>query len=281
MRVFTIVGALVVLTAAAAPGRTVEGRFDKTLQISGAATLDIVTDAGGISVKPGRAGVVEIHAILKSSDWHSGAESRIRALEQNPPVEQSGNTVRIGYVRDQSLLKYVSIRFEILTPPQSQVRARADSGGIRVEGIQGPADCKADSGGIEVREIGSEVRANADSGGIEIHDVRGAVTARADSGGIKALGVAGPVDVSTDSGGIDVAQTQAAPVRVRADSGGARVKLASSGGYDVRAASDSGRITVPDLTVRGALSPQHVQGKLRGGGPLVDVQVDSGNVTIE
>ena len=276
-----ITGALVALTVAAAPGRTIEGRFDKTLQVSGAATLDIVTDSGGISVKPGRAGVVEIHAILKSDDRHSDAESRIRALEQNPPVEQSGNTVRIGYARDQNLLRNVSIRFEILTPPESQVRARADSGGIRVEGIQGPAECTADSGGIEAREIGSEVRANADSGGIQIHNVRGGVTARADSGGISAIGIAGAVDVSTDSGGIDVAQTQAAPVHVRADSGGARVKLAASGGYDVRAASDSGRVTVPELTVRGTISPQHIEGKLRGGGPLVDVQVDSGNVTIE
>lgn len=262
-----------------------KGEFDRTLTVSGPVDLDVVTDSGGISVRPGTAGEVKVHAILRGHQESRYGEKtladRIHALEQNPPIEQSGGTVRIGYVHDKSLLKGVSVRFEILTPADSRVRARADSGGIRVEGVKGPADCKTDSGGIEIRDIGSEVRAGADSGGIRIHKVQGSVVAHADSGGIEAIEIAGAVEVTTDSGGVEVAQITPAPVHIRADSGGAHVRLASTGGYDINASADSGRITVPEIAVHGTNSSHRVEGKVRGGGPLVDVKVDSGNVHIE
>lgn len=272
-------------TTAFALAQQPEGTFERSLTVSGPVELDVVTDSGGISVIPGPAGSVRIHAILKGHrgrNWDtSEIESRIRAVERNPPVEQTGNRVRIGYVSDRNLLKGVSIRLEIQTPPETRLRARADSGGIRIEGITGPADCHTDSGGIEANRIGSEVRATADSGGIRIHNVKGPVYARADSGGIEATGVAGSIDVETDSGGIRLAQTTPAPVHARADSGGAKVKLAPAGGYDINVASSSGRITVPEMPVRGTFSRRHAEGKVRGGGPLVNIRVDSGNVDVE
>ena len=58
------------------------------------------------------------------------------------------------------------------------------------------------------------------------------------------------------------------------------VTLARAGGYDIRAHAGSGRITAPDVTVSGTISRHEVNGKLRGGGPLVDVQADSGHIDI-
>jgi Putative adhesin len=95
------------------------------------------------------------------------------------------------------------------------------------------------------------------------------------------LDVAGSIDVQTDSGGIRIGQTQPGTIHAKADSGGAQVKLVSSAGYDVRASSESGRVNVADVTVRGAISRNRTEGKVRGGGPLVDVHVGSGTVTIE
>jgi len=260
-----------------------DGTFDRTVNLSGPVNLDVTTDSGGIVVTPGPAGSVRIHGILKAQRGFFSAgniDEHIRELERNPPIEQSGNTIRVGYVADRSLLKGVSMRLEITAPPNTQVRARADSGGIQIQGIQGPVDCETDSGGIRVSNIASEVRAGADSGGIHIHEVKGAVYARADSGGIDALDIAGPIDAKTDSGGLHLSQTTPAAIRARADSGGATVTLSPAGGYDVRASSSSGRIVVPEMIVRGAFSKHKVEGKVRAGGPLVDIDVDSGNIDI-
>lgn len=283
MRHWGILCAALAVASIPACAQQVEGRFERTLNVSGAVDLDVVTDSGGIVVKQGQAASVQVRATLKSQRniSRADAERRIRALEADPPVQQSGNVVRIGHVRDKDLLRGISMRLEILTPAETKLRARADSGGITVAGIGGPLDCQTDSGGIEASDIGSDVHATADSGGIRIANVRGKVVARADSGGIQAMSIGGAVDVSTDSGGVKISQSSPGPIRVRADSGGADVKLAPGSGYDVTAVSGSGRISVPEMTVRGSFSRGRAEGKVRGGGPLVDVQVDSGHVTIE
>jgi hypothetical protein len=213
-----------------------DGSFDRSLTVSGPVDLDVKTDSGGIAVRPGASGYLRVHATLKAQHgWFESSDvaSRIRQLERNPPVEQTGNHIRIGYVRDRDLLKGISMRLEIETPADTHVRAHADSGRVRVEGIRGPADCHTDSGGIELYDIGSDVRATADSGGIHVKHINGSAFAHVDSGGIDATEVAGTIDAQADSGGIRVGQTTPAPIRARADSGGVTVQLASTGGYDV------------------------------------------------
>jgi hypothetical protein len=280
----TLLAVPLALVSAAFCGAQSEGSFDRTLSVSGLADLDVMTDSGGITVTPGSSGSVRIHAILKAQHgWFDSGdvERHIREIERNPPIEQNGNQIRIGYVHSRELLKNISMRLEIQTPRETKLRARADSGGIRVEGVQGPAECHTDSGGIEVRDIGSEVHASADSGGIRIENVKGATYARVDSGGIEAENIAGSIDAETDSGGIHLSQNSAAPIRAKADSGGVTVRLASNAGYDINVESESGHISVPEVAVHGDISKHHVEGKVRGGGPMVNVRVDSGNVSIE
>ena len=161
-----------------------DGSFERTLNVTGFADLDLTTDSGGIYVVPGPPGAIRIRGILKAEDnWfrRGDVESHIRELESHPPIVQNGNSIRVE-VRDRSLLRGISMRLEVEVPRDSRLRARADSGGIDVRGIKGPVECHTDSGGIHASEIDSEVRASADSGGIHIRRVNGPVYARADSG---------------------------------------------------------------------------------------------------
>src|SRR5579872_4403282 len=229
MRHSCVALAAATLTLLSTSSAKADGQFDRTLTITGAADLDVRTDAGGIIVTAGSPGTVRIHVFLQAKPgWFGSArsEERIREIVRNPPIEQSGNRVRIGYVHDRSLLRDVSMRIEIQTPLDTRLHASADSGGIRVAGIRGRVECQTDSGGIDIRDIGSDVRADADSGGIHIRNVNGSVTARADSGGIEALDVAGAIEAHTDSGGIRLSQTSAAPIHAEADSGGVTATLA-------------------------------------------------------
>ncbi len=283
MHRLTTLAAIILLAAGFVFGQ--EGKFERTLSVSGSLDLDVETDSGGIVVTAGSAGTIQVRGILKAQNgWLSGVTGdiagRIRRLEQNPPIIQTGNSVRVGHLPNGEL-RGISMRLEITAPPQTKLRARADSGGIRVEGIQGPVDIQTDSGGVQARNIGSDVRATTDSGGVHVENVRGSVYARADSGGIDALEVAGGIDVQTDSGGLRLTQTKPDTIRAKTDSGGADIKLAHSSGYDIRASSDSGRVSVAELTVRGTISRNHAEGKVRGGGPLVDVRVGSGHVSID
>jgi hypothetical protein len=259
-----------------------EGSFERTFTVNGPVELDLNTDSGGVFVVPGPPGTVRVRGILKANRFRfrqGDVERRMRDLEANPPITQNGNGIRVA-VRDPQLLRDISMRLEVVAPAESRLRARADSGGIDVRGIKGPIDCETDSGGIHANEIGGEVRARADSGGIHIRRVSGPVYAHADSGGIDALEVAGSVEAVVDSGGIRISQTKAAPIKAHSDSGGADITLASTGGYELQAHSDSGGITAPEITISGEISRRRLAGKLRGGGPLVDVRTDSGRISI-
>jgi hypothetical protein len=266
----------------ACTAESTERAFERTFPVGGTVALDVNTDAGGILVRTGVSGTVRVRGILKPQ-WSllSGfdVDDRIRQLVANPPIEANGNTIRVA-VRDKSLLRGISMRLEIDTPTQTALRARTDSGGIEVHGIQGPIDCQTDSGGVRAADIGGDVRARTDSGGIHIRKANGQVHAHADSGGIEAMEVAGPVEAETDSGGIRISQTQPASIHARADSGGADITLAPAGAYDITARSATGRVTADNVTPTREASRGTLDGRLRGGGPLVDVRVDSGSVTI-
>ena len=278
MRLFALFAIAVGLCSA----ERMDGSFERTLNVAGFLDLELVTDAGGIYVVPGPSGTVRIRGILKAAGswWQRGdVESRIRELEAHPPVTQTGNSIRVG-MRDRSLLKGIVMRLEVEAPRDSRLRARADSGGIDVRGIKGPVDCQTDSGGIRASEIDGEVRATAASGGIHIRRANGPVYARAHSGGVDALEVAGSVDAGVDSGGVRVSQTTPAPIEAHTDSGGADITLARTGSYDIRAHAGSGRITAPNVVVSGRISRHEMNGKLRGGGALVDVRAGSGSIDI-
>jgi len=105
-----------------------EGSFDRTLKVGGPVDLEVSTGSGSITVNRGTGGQVVVHATIKASDngWFSGDQSdRIRAIEQNPPIEQSGNVVRIGHFYDNDRQRNISISYDIQLPADSKLRAHS------------------------------------------------------------------------------------------------------------------------------------------------------------
>jgi len=263
-----------------------EGTFERTLTVTGPVSLDVSVHSGVIRVIRGEEGSLRVRGVLRARSpvflglFVGGPPGeRIRTIESDPPISQNGNAIGVGDVKDRWLLRGINLLLEITTPAETEVRALADSGDIRIEGIEGPVECETDSGEINIASIGSDVRASSDSGGIHIQLVKGAVDARSDSGHIEALEVEGTIDANTDSGDIRLWQTAVKPVCAHADSGRIRVRLASAGGYSVRARTDNGRIDLPVMT-RQRLSRHELEGDIRGGGSVVDLETDSGDIEI-
>ena len=264
-------------------GEPVEGSFEKICKVDGPVRLDVSVDSGFVRVKAGDENTVRIRGVLRARRWlfdWGNVEERIRQIEVNPPVEQRGNTIRVGDVADQWLLRGISLFLEISAPAHTMLRALGDSGDIRVDGIQGPVDCETDSGEIEVTGIGSDVSVSTDSGAIRIRSVKGRVRATTDRGEINALETAGPIEASTDHGEMILSQRIAAPIRAETDHGAISLKLAPEAGYDVSVRTDRGTITVPDMEWREKPTNQEVKGRIRGGGPAVDIETDHGDIDI-
>jgi len=252
--------------------------------------------------------------------WSSrSAEDRVRALEANPPVVQNGNAVEIGEITDNELRQNISISYELVVPANARLRSRSGSGSITVESRQGPVDARTGSGSIRLGQIGGSVTAQAGSGSIEVLAAGQGLDARTGSGSVEARHVTGPVQAHTGSGRIRIAYTGAgdgdfstgsggisvtglrgrmrahagsgtinvegrpsADWAIDSGSGGISLRLPADAAFDLHARSSSGGIhTNHPIEARGALSKNTLQGRVRGGGPRLDVSTGSGSIRLE
>jgi len=229
-------------------GQSVEGSFERTLTVSGELALDVSTGSGRIDVRTGPSDTVVIRGRIRANEsWFAGGSpaDRVRRIEQNPPIEQAGNSIDVGRTDNRELYNNVSISYDITVPEATRLRASTGSGSIRAEGIRGPARVSAGSGSIELG------------------------------------GIAGSVDARTGSGRI-LARGLGAGIVARAGSGSVTLQMNDSAAFDLSAHSGSGGIDVSHpMTMQGRLNRHHIEARVRGGGPLVDVSTGSGSVRIE
>ena len=279
----------------------VEGHFERTLTVSGAVNLDLTTGSGEVTIKTGSANQVVIHGRVSSSDWWGGSpESVVRSVESNPPIQQNGSSIRIGYNLPEEAKHHVAIAYEITLPPDTVLAVNTGSGEISVEGVRAAAKLHTGSGGIRAKDLGPQSRLETGSGSIQAESVAGPMTASTGSGSIRAdLTGSGDVDVHTGSGSIDVRGVNGGlhgrtgsgnihvdgnvkgPWQLHTGSGGIRLVLGSSGGFELNVHTGSGSIhsDLP-ITVQGTFNRRELRGTVRGGGPEVEVSTGSGDVEI-
>jgi hypothetical protein len=297
-----------------------KGSFDRTLKVSGPVDLEIRSGSGSIRVVAGVADSVRVSARIQAgwSWFSSNAAERIREIERNPPIEQSGNVIRIGRQTDDRLFRNISITYDVTVPSRTAVNARTGSGGVDVEDLEGAVDAHSGSGSIAIGRVAGPVVARTGSGGIDVRGAQsldahagsgsikatgigGAVTARSGSGGVRVDHVGpGDLDVSSSSGSVTVTGVDGA-ARIASSSGGVDVEGRPAGAWNIHSSSGSVVLRVPQdaafdldarvssggidlshpVTLSGRVDRHHVQGKVRGGGSLVEVHTSSGGIRIE
>jgi len=305
-----------------------QGTFDRTLQVSGPVDLQVSTGSGHIHITPGSGNQVQVHAVVRAnegiSNWFGGGgrlspQEKVQRLQQNPPIEQAGNNIRIGHIDDPDLRNNISIDYDLTVPQATRVTSSTGSGDQEVRGIQGPADVRTGSGNLTIANIGGEVHATSGSGDLTINDIKAGVRASTGSGGIRGNGIGGSIEASTGSGDIRMQQTSAGNVRartgsgdlelhgvngsltvttgsgdVRADgtpsadwrvdtgSGTVTLELPQQVGYEVYARTSSGRISVDAPMTNQEMSDRgrELRGKVRGGGHMLELHTGSGDIRV-
>ena len=301
----------------------VEGTFARTLTVEGSPNIEVMTGSGSVEVRSGPEGRIEITGRIRANDgWMNNsslsAAERVRRLEQNPPIQQAGQLIRIGHIEDRQLREGVSISYTLVVPASSRLDSRSGSGSQSVQGLNGPVSVESGSGSVHLARIGNEVRASTGSGSIEADGIAGAFHGITGSGSIEARGIKGAISAKTGSGGIDVTQTGSGdveassgsgPVRLHGVRGGVRANTGSGGidvqgaptsewrlsassgsisialppgqGFELDATTGSGHIDVESpITVSGTVDRRRLRGTVGSGGPLLHVRTSSGGVQI-
>jgi DUF4097 and DUF4098 domain-containing protein YvlB len=311
--VATTVGVLPAMGAA-------RGEFDKTLQVNGPVNLQVETGSGSVDVHRGASSQVHIVGHIYVNEWFSGnGEEKVKKLEANPPIQQSGNDVRVGHIDDPELRHNVSISYEVTVPANTQLHASSGSGNETIADISGPVEANTGSGNLKSSNISAGLRAHTGSGDIEINGANGSVYARTGSGSIHAMNIGGGFDGQTGSGHLTLEQSAPGSVRAQTGSGGLELRNVkgsleaqagsgdiqvdgeATGGWTVHTGSGSVDLRLPQnasfdltahtgsgsidlshpVTVQGTIKRQEVHGKVGNGGVPVEIETGSGSIRIE
>ena len=129
-----------------------------------------------------------------------------------------------------------------------------------------------------------EVRLTTVNGGIEVSGLKGRVTAETTNGGVKAHDVSGAIDASTTNGGVevDLAEVADAGVKLGCTNGGIKLRLPSSARASISARITNGGINTDGINLEtvGEVSRRHLDGRLNGGGPRIDLEGTNGGIRI-
>jgi DUF4097 and DUF4098 domain-containing protein YvlB len=292
-----------VLISSLAGVASVIGTFDRSFQVNGNVDLEVLTRSGDIIVRNGSAGTVSIHAKIHSGNsWFGGDhKGEVQELQNNPPVRQNGNNIRIDYVN----MNNISIDYDITVPENTAIRAHTGSGDQTVEGLKGNTDLESGSGDLKLARLTGEMRFQTGSGNVRGRELTGPAKVKAGSGDIEIEEMgSGDVDIRTGSGNITVsginggfhAEAGSGDIHgkgmpknmwnVRTGSGNVTLNVPSDAAFDVDISSSSGSVTLGHpviTTVQGRIqeSRKSVVGKVRGGGPTISVHTGSGDVQVE
>ena len=195
----------VVVTSCAVPWdarQVAEGVFEDRLSVTGPLELDVRSGSGGIEIRSGEAGTVQVTGSVRARAYTvDAAAEKVSRLKADPPITQAGNTVRIGRIADRDLRRNVSIRYVITVPEDASVLASVGSGRITIDGVTGPVEARTGSGRVTVTNIDRGVSAQTGSGRIALDAVAGNVNVKTGSGRLELARLFGGLTATTGSGG--------------------------------------------------------------------------------
>jgi hypothetical protein len=315
-----IVGVLLPATLSiAAPAAAQRFPFERSYDVGQAPVIDVSTIRGKINIRtgePGRVVVAGAVTVRVGLTVPVNAVDLARQLAEKPPIDQSGDRLRLRPPADRGDTRAVTVNYDVRVPPNSQVIAVSDSGAIDMRDVRGRVEVRTQSSAITLMSLGAadvdtgsgEVRLDGASGAVRITTSSSAITARGLSGGLHARtgsgrviasftgagavnigtkssaielnGVSGPLTTITESGRTTISGVPSAEWDVSAGSGSIDVDFDSAVNATLRASTGSGSVDTPERMVSGSIEKRRVDGAIGAGGPVVRLASRSGSVRV-
>ncbi len=262
----------------------------------------VETGGGGVNAA-GIAGRVELES--------GGGNIHLDDIGGEVTAETGGGSIEVGSVEGNVTLQTGGGNIKIASA-KGEIKAESGGGSVVVlSGLQG-AVLETGGGSIRVDKCSGPVKATTGGGSVDLGEIGGAAEIETGAGSIRLASAKGRVQAQTGGGSIQL--DGATSVQAETSAGGIIVKLLSSSGAASRSNStletSAGDITVylaNDLAISiraeiemanghtihsdfsdirvssegGPYGPKTVtaEGQLNGGGPVLKVRTNSGNVS--
>jgi len=234
-----VLASVVLALAACDTGPSVRGSFDRNYTVSGPIRLELTNASGDVDISGSTDGKVHVRGEVRVSGMGFGnPQKRLDDTVSNPPIEQKGDTIRIG--KEMSSLHNISINYTIQVPHDTEISATVASGAQTIRAVRGPVKVQAASGSIRVDKIDRDTQLTTASGSVSASDVGDDVQITSASGSVKVSNTKGDVRVNAIAGTIQIARPGG---RVEADTASGQVEIQGASN-NVKAHAVSGRVIV-------------------------------------
>lgn len=271
----------------------------ETFRVSDAAVVDVRTSGGTISVSGHDGNEVKVEMyVRRRGDWIEAGEADLSNYEIL--IEQDGNKVTAHARNKKNGLSWgssYSISFKVLTPVNSQADLRTSGGTVSVDNLIGNQELRTSGGTVSATRIEGNVNMRTSGGTLNIQEVRGTVNGRTSGGTIRAEDVVGDIELRTSGGAIRLrgisgnvdARTSGGSIYAGVDQPKDMIELRTSGGsIEIRVPGDRGyNLDLRGNGINGALQDftgrsdrRSVEGKVRGGGTLIEARTSAGSVSL-
>jgi DUF4097 and DUF4098 domain-containing protein YvlB len=239
--------------------------------VTGAATLDV--EHGEVSAdRVGGLTLTAHHSELKAND----VRGNLAVHAEHTGIEANG-------VSGAALLE-TTFGDVVAQSVTGELRVKSEHGSVHATDVSGPVFAQASFEDVVLSRIAGPVDVSVEHGGFQASGLEKGARARVIGDNVVLQGFRGAVDVTAERAGIELVPADALvePVTASATHGAIRLEVPHDSGIDLEAAAQGGevRVDVPGLVLTRAESAR-ASGRLGGGGTLVRLTADHGDVQVE
>jgi DUF4097 and DUF4098 domain-containing protein YvlB len=266
------------------------------LDLSGMGEVFVSLPMGNVTVETGEPGVTlkgYINVAEKKDKYlnviKEGGKLSVEFDPGNLPLIQDSN-IRMPVCLPQQLaadLKVTNSAGDINVDAiyGKKVTLNNASGNIKLTGCKGGVlSCSLSSGNITASDCDfTGVDADCTSGNVSIENVNGPIDVRNTSGNIDITAVSGTIEAGNASGNIDIRLSgeQVSGIKAGVSSGNITLRLNPAAAFELNASTSAGNVGCDfDILVSGGIDRGSLKGSCNGGGELVKLSVDSGNINV-
>ncbi len=257
---------------------------------TGGGNMNVTEIAGPVELESG-GGNIHLDGIANDVKAETGGGTiDVGSVEGNVSLETGGGNIKIASAKGEIKAESGGGSLVVLSGLQGAV-LETGGGSIRVDKCSGRVKATTGGGSVDLGEIGGSAQIETAAGSIRLTSAKGRVQAETGGGSIQLDG-ASSVQAETSAGGITVKLLSAADSRnnstLETSAGDITVYLANDLPITIRAEIE----VANGHTIRSDFSDLHIsteggawaktvraEGQLNGGGPVLKVRTNSGNVS--
>lgn len=274
--------------------------FHSTVALKSGGRLSVENMNGSVDIVGWDRNEVDITAVKYAS-----TEEALERLKIE--VTAPGDFVQIRTVQPSGFRGGMGARYTIRVPRKTDFdRIVSSNGRVQVEDVDGYGRIKTSNGSVKAIRTQGSIEVETSNGSVDLNEHVGPATVQTSNGQVRAENVRGQFAATTSNASITARLTDpepGRPVKLSSSNGSINltleelrnndivastsnssitVKLPGSVGAQVKARTSNSSVTTDfDVTARGTLSKNRLEGAINGGGPLLDLNTSNGSIRIQ